>query len=166
MSEETSNFYKTYSPKILAYLKKRLPSLQDAEDTLQDVFLDAIDSLPLFRGEATVLNWLYKIARNKAADYYRKRKIKAILFSKLPFLEFVSQETHQPEFQFEKNKIRDRIELAFRTIPLRYQKILRLHYENGLKIKELALVFNLSPKATESLLFRARKNFRQAYERE
>ncbi len=165
MAEEASKFYKTYSPRIFAYLKKRLPSPQDAEDTLQDVFLDAIDSLPLFRGEATVLNWLYKIARNKSADFYRKRKIKTILFSKLPFLEFVSQEIHQPEFQFEKNKIRDRIEAAFHLIPNHYQKILRLHYENSTRVKELAVIFNLSPKATESLLFRARKSFIAAYER-
>ena len=165
MSEEISNFYKTYSPKILAYLKKRLPSPQDAEEIMQDVFLDAIDSLPLFRGEATVLNWLYKIARNKSADFYRKRKIKTILLSQLPFLEIVSQEIHQPEFQFEKNKIRDRIEAAFHLIPAHYQKILRLHYENSMRVRELAVIFNLSLKATESLLFRARKSFIAAYER-
>lgn len=166
MSDGAYNFYKAYSRKILNYLSKRLPSAQDAEETMQDVFLEAIDSLPLFRGETTVLNWLYKIAHNKTVDFYRKRKIKTILLSQMPFLEAVSQEIHQPEFQYEKNRLRDRIEQAFDLIPAHYQKILRLHYENGLKIKELALVFNLSPKATESLLFRARKSFRQAYERE
>lgn len=166
MSDEAYSFYKTYSRKILNYLSKRLPSPQDAEEIMQDVFLEAIDSLPLFRGEATVLNWLYKISRNKVADFYRKRKIKSILFSQLPFLEFASQEIHQPEFQFEKNRIRDRIERAFRLIPSHHQKILRLHYENGLKVRDLAFIFNLSFKATESLLFRARKSFRQAYERE
>lgn len=165
MSDEAYSFYKTYSPKILRYLAKRLPSGQDAEEIMQDVFLEAIDSLPLFRGETTVLSWLYKIARNKVADFYRKRKLKTILFSQLPFLELVGQEIYQPEFQFEKNKIRDRIEAAFHLIPKHYQKILRLHYENSLRVKELAVVLNLSPKATESLLFRARKSFREAYER-
>lgn len=164
--KETYNFYRTYSQKILNYLTKRLPSQGDAEEIMQDVFLEAIDSLPLFRRETTVLGWLYKIARNKVADFYRKRKLKTILFSQLPFLEFASQEIHQPEFQFEKNRIRDRIEQAFHVIPSHYQKILRLHYENGLKVKDLAPIFNLSHKATESLLFRARESFRQAYERE
>jgi len=164
-SIEIYNFYKTYSPKILRYLAKRLPSKQDAEEIMQDVFLEAIDSLPIFRGETTVLNWLYKIAHNKTVDFYRKRKIKTILLSQLPFLEIVSQEIHQPEFQFEKNKIRDRIEAAFHLIPLHYQKILRLHYENSMRVKELAVVFNLSLKATESLLFRARKSFIEAYAR-
>lgn len=166
MSDEAYNFYKTYSRKILNYLSKRLPSPQDAEEITQDVFLEAIDSLPLFRGETTVLNWLYKIAHNKTVDFYRKRKIKTILLSQMPFFETVSQEIHQPEFQYEKNRIRDRIEAAFHLIPSHYQKILRLHYENGLKVKNLAFIFNLSFKATESLLFRARESFRQAYERE
>ncbi len=159
-------FYKSHSPKILRYLARHLPSKQDAEEIMQDVFLEAIDSLPLFRGETSVLNWLYKIAHNKTVDFYRKRKIKSILLSQIPYLEIVASEINQPEFQYEKNKIRDRIETAFHLIPSHYQRILRLHYENGLKIKEIALVFDLSPKATESLLFRARESFRQAYERE
>lgn len=165
MPDETYNFYKTYSQKILSYLIKRLPSSVDAEEILQDVFLEAIDSLPLFRRETTVLNWLYKIAHNKVADFYRKRGIKTILFSSLPFLELISQEIDQPEFQFEKNRIKERIERTFDLIPVHYQKILRLHYENDIRVRDLALILNLSPKATESLLFRARKSFRQTYER-
>ena len=165
MSQETYGLYKTYSQKILNYLTKRLPERADAEEIMQDVFFEAIDSLPLFRGEATVLSWLYKIARNKVADFYRKRRIKTILFSQLPFLELASQEIHQPEFQFEKNRIRARIEWTFYLIPSHYQKILRLHYENGIRVKDLAPIFNLSYKAAESLLFRARRSFRRAYER-
>lgn len=165
MNDSTENFYKTYSPKILRYLAKRLPSKQDAEEIMQDVFLEAIDSLLLFRGETTVLNWLYKIAHNKTVDFYRKRKIKSILLSQIPYLEIVASEINQPEFQFEKNRIKERIERAFHLIPSHYQKILRLHYENSLRIKELAVIFNLSLKATESLLFRARKSFIAAYAR-
>jgi len=40
-------FYKLYSPRILHYLLKRLPAEEDAEDILNDVFLDAIDSLSI-----------------------------------------------------------------------------------------------------------------------
>ena len=133
MSQETYGLYRTYSQKILNYLTRRLPSPQDAEEIMQDVFLEAIDSLPIFRGETTILNWLYKIAHNKTVDFYRKRRIKTILFSQLPFLELASQEIHQPEFQYEKNRIRDRIERTFYLIPSHYPKILRLHSENGIR---------------------------------
>ncbi|MCL5435310.1 MAG: sigma-70 family RNA polymerase sigma factor, partial [Patescibacteria group bacterium] len=107
----------------------------------------------------------YKIAHNKTVDYYRKRKIKSILLSQVPYLDIVAAEINQPEFQFEKNKVKDKIESAFRSLPDIYRKILKLRYEEQMPVKQIAEVFNLSFKATESLLFRARQNFKLAYER-
>ena len=164
-SKAVVEFYKTYSPKILSYLSTKLPSVEDAEDLTNDVFLEAIDSLSLLQKEENTSAWLYRIAHNKMVDFYRKRKIKSILLSQAPFLQIVAQEINQPEFQFEKNKIRDNIELTLHSLSLRYQKILRLHYEEEISVKELAKIFNLSFKATESLLFRARQSFKLAYER-
>ena len=157
-------FYKSYSPKILSYLSKKLPRYEDAEDLTNDIFLDAIDSLSLLKKEDNARAWLYKIAHNKMVDFYRKKKIKSIFFSQAPFLQIVANEISQPEFQFEKNKIRDRIELAFRSLSLKYQKILRLHYEEKVSVKRLAQILSLSFKATESLLFRARQSFKLAYD--
>lgn len=158
-------FYKIYSPKILSYLQKRLPTNEDAQEVANDVFLAAIDSLPLLEKSENLQAWLYKIAHNKTVDYYRKRKIKSILLSQVPYLEIVAAEINQPEFQFEKNKIRDKVESAFKSLPDIYRKILKLHYEDKVPVKELAVIFNLSFKATESLLFRARQGFKLAYER-
>jgi RNA polymerase sigma-70 factor (ECF subfamily) len=158
-------FYKINSPKLLRFLRKKLPGKEDAEEVLNDVFLAAIDELSFFREESNLTTWLFKIAHNKVADFYRKRKIKSVLLSQVPFLEIIANEIAQPEFQFEKNKIRDRIEKAFNSISIQYQKILHLHYEEKIPVKELAMIFNLSFKATESMLFRARRCFRQAYER-
>jgi RNA polymerase sigma-70 factor (ECF subfamily) len=158
-------FYKLYSPKLLKHLKTKLPTIQDAEEVLNDTFLAAIDELALFRENCNLKTWLYRIASNKTADFYRKRKIKSVFLSQAPFLEILASEFEQPEFQFEKDKIRDKIEKAFLSIPQHYQKILHLHYEDKIPVKELARIFNLSFKATESLLFRARKQFQLAYER-
>lgn len=163
-SKAVVEFYKSYSPKILSYLAKKLPRFEDAQDLTNDVFLEAIDSLSLLQKKQNVSAWLYKIAHNKMVDFYRKRKIKSILLSQVPFLQIVAAEINQPEFQFEKNKIRDRIEFALYNISQRYQKILILHYEEKISVKNLAEVFNLSFKATESLLFRARQSFKLAYE--
>lgn len=158
-------FYKSYSPKILSYLAKKLPRLEDAQELTNDVFLEAIDSLSMLRREKSTLSWLYRIAHNKMVDFYRKKKIKSILLSNIPFLEIVESEINQPEFQYEKNKIRDSIELALHSLSIKYQKILRLYYEEKMPVKTLAKIFNLSFKATESLLFRARQSFKLAYQR-
>lgn len=164
-SKAVIEFYKFYSPKILSYLSRKLPHREDAEDLTNDVFLEAIDSLSMLKKEKNVSGWLYGIAHNKMVDFYRKRKIKSILLSNIPFLEIVASEINQPEFQFEKDKVRDSIETALRSLSDKYQKILRLHYEEQVPVKTLAKIFDLSFKATESLLFRARQSFKLAYER-
>lgn len=157
-------FYQEYSPRILRYLKNHLP-YDEAKEILNDVFMEAVDSLPTLREQTNLQAWLYKIAHNKMVDYYRKKKIKSFLLSQIPYLELLATEIHQPEFIMEKNKIRDNIESAMRQISQKYQSILRMHYEEQMPIKQIALVLNLSPKATESLLFRARQSFIKAYER-
>jgi len=158
-------FYKLYSPKLLRYLLKRLPREEDAEEILNDVFLDAIDSMSILKKDNNLQAWLYQIAHYKTANYYRKRKIKSLLLSQIPYLEIVDSEVHQPEFQFEKDKIRNKIESAFKSLPDLYRKVLKLHYEDRIPVKEIAVILELSFKATESLIFRARQSFRMAYER-
>lgn len=160
----TVTFYKTHAPKINAYLSKRLPH-ETVEEVLQDIFLEAIDGLNLLKREDCVLQWLYKIAHHKVVDFYRKKKMKYILFSQLPFLQIIDREVHEPEFIFEKNKIRDKIEKTFCLLPYHYQRILKLHYENEIPLKQIAAILNLSFKTAESLLYRARQKFRKTYER-
>jgi RNA polymerase sigma-70 factor (ECF subfamily) len=164
-SQAVTEFYKDYSPRIFNYLVKRLPREEDAQEVLNDVFLDAIDSISLLKKSENLQAWVFRIAHHKTVDYYRKRKIKALLLSQVPYLEIVASEMHQPEFQFEKNKIRDKIESAFLSLPDLYRKVLQLHYEDRIPIKQIALMLKLSFKATESLLFRARQSFKLAYER-
>lgn len=158
--------YKTYAPKVLAYLVRKLPRTEDAEEILNDTFLEAIDSLQLLRKKENLQAWVFKIAHNKIADFYRKRRIKSILLSQAPFLQIIAEEINQPEFQFEKDKIRDKIESTLKQISKQYREILQMHYEDHTPVKQIALQLNLSFKATESLLFRARKSFQKVYERE
>lgn len=158
-------FYHFYSPRILRYLKNRLPRDEDAQEIVNDVFLEAVDGLPTLQKQTNIQAWLYKIASNKTADFYRKRKIKSFLFSQMPYLSILANEISQPEFQMEKNKIRDRIETSFLNIAGHYQQILRMHYEEEMSIKAIALALQLSDKAAESRLYRARQSFMKSYER-
>lgn len=158
-------FYRLFAPKIHTYLLRRLPRKEDAQEILNDVFLDALDALPLLKDKHNVQGWLYRIARNKMVDFYRKRKIKSVLFSQVPYLEIAASIMAEPEFVFEKNKMRNKIEKTMDKLSKNYKHILRLHYEDGMKVKDIASMLNLSFKATESLLFRARMGFKKTYER-
>jgi len=164
-TKAVTQFYRHYSPRILHYLIVRLPRKEDAEDILNDVFLDAIDSLSILKKDNNLQAWLYQIAHHKTVDYYRKRKIKSLLLSQIPYLEIVDSEVHQPEFILEKDKVRDKIESAFKSLPDLYRKVLKLRYEEKFSVKEIAIMIDMSFKATESLIFRARQSFKLAYER-
>jgi RNA polymerase sigma factor (sigma-70 family) len=63
---------KTISKRLLGFIKQRVASTEDAEDILQDVFYQ-------FAGNAEPIEqatgWLYKVARNKITDSYRKHKL-------------------------------------------------------------------------------------------
>lgn len=159
-----SEFYYLYSKQLLFYLQNRVPK-ELAEEMLSDVFLDAVDSLHTLRLDTNLKAWLYKIAHNKSVDYYRKKKLKTVLLSQVPYLEILASEIHEPEFLIEKNAVRDSIENTLKSISARYRKILTLAYEEQMPVAEMAVVFNLSPKATESLLYRARQSFITAYGR-
>lgn len=158
-------FYKKFVRKITKFVRKKMSSGEDMQELVNDIFLEAIDNMPKLKDSEKIESWLFAIANNKITDYYRKKKLKSIVLSQLPFFDVVDKEIHQPEFIYEKNKLRDKIENTLRNISRKYRKIISLHYEQGISIKDLSLKLNLSFKAAESLLFRARKSFKKNYEK-
>ena len=55
---------------LLTFIKNRTPTLEDAEDILQDVFYELVQSNAI----ENTASWLYRVARNKITDWYRKMK--------------------------------------------------------------------------------------------
>ncbi len=157
-------FYQQYSPGILRYLKRKLPKQEDAQEILNDVFLDAIEGLPALNKDTNVKSWLYQIAHNKMTNFYRKKKIKSMLFSQFPYLKIVAGEFHQPEFQMERRELVVRMQITLEKLSQKYQQILHMHYIEELPVKIISVRLNLSFKATESRLYRARVQFIKYYE--
>lgn len=56
--------------KLLNFISNRTPTIEDAEDILQDVFYELVQSETIENTAA----WLYRVARNKITDWYRKMK--------------------------------------------------------------------------------------------
>lgn len=158
-------FYEMYATFLRGYLRGRLPSADDAEEVLQDVFLSAFDSLPLFRGKSSVKTWLFSIARHEVADYYRKRYVRKVVEQTGRLFEGLGVEVGSPEFEWEKIRIRERFEGAMQSVSGKYRRVLFLRYEMGMSVKEVAEQMKMSFKATESVLYRARMAFVGAYEK-
>jgi RNA polymerase sigma factor (sigma-70 family) len=60
--------------KLLNFINTRMPSAEDAEDILQDVFYEFVETTREAEPLEKAVAWLYRVARNKITDWYRKRK--------------------------------------------------------------------------------------------
>jgi RNA polymerase sigma-70 factor (ECF subfamily) len=156
-------FYVAYKDSLLQYLQRSL-SNEDAEEVLQDAFMNTIDALRNFRGQSSLKTFLYSIAKRKAVDKLRKKSIKRVLFSYFPEKIVDSLATVFMKDTLDQKHLEKKIERIFQDLPNDYSLVIRLKYKEGYKISEIAKRFNLSPKAAESLLFRARKAFITTYD--
>lgn len=158
-------FHRSYSPRLEAFIRKKIGSLADAEEIVQDTLLSALDSLAIYSGRASLFSWLVGIARHEIADYYRKRKIKTIVFSSLPFIEGFVSRALEPDAGLLRAEYEGRIKRALEAILPHYREILELKYMDELSVREIAQVLGMSFKACESALTRARRAFELAYEK-
>ena len=158
-------FYKKYSVIVRKYLVLKLP-ISEVDDVLQDVFLSVLDSINLFRGRSSIKTWILSIARHEVADFYRKRYVRKAVEMTSKLFEGIVEEMKTPEFVYQKKEVKERIEKSMQSLNRRYREVLFWRFEVGMSVKEVAKRMNLSFKATESLLYRARKAFVLAYENE
>jgi RNA polymerase sigma factor (sigma-70 family) len=66
--------YRSERKSLLGFIRSRIGSLEEAEDVLQDVFFQAIRAASVTDPIENVVGWLYRIARNKIIDRYRRKK--------------------------------------------------------------------------------------------
>lgn len=158
-----NKFYKTFKPKLLKYINNKVSLKKDTEEILHDTLLSALESLPIFKFNSSLLTWLKAIARHEIADFYRKKKIKTFVFSRFPFLEKIVDMALSPELALQEKETKQRIFRTFKNISEGYRKILRLKYIEGKSYVEIAKVLGKSVKAVESKLSRARLAFQKEY---
>lgn len=60
--------------RLLAFIRKRLPAPEDAEDVMQDVFMELMEAYDLANPIERVASWLFAVARNKISDWYRRSR--------------------------------------------------------------------------------------------
>ena len=60
--------------RLLAFIRKRVPEKTDAEDILQDVFYQLAETFNVLEPIEQISAWLFRVARNKIIDRYRKKK--------------------------------------------------------------------------------------------
>jgi RNA polymerase sigma-70 factor (ECF subfamily) len=152
--------------KLVKFISRKVGDPADVEDLVQETMLAIYDSLPLFKGKSAFLTWAYGIAKHEIADFYRKRKIKQVVFSKLPFLKELVSEALGPELEYQEIEAKTKILKTLKKLGEGYARLLRLKYIDGLSMHQIAKELDLTVKAVESRLTRARLAFQKIYDLE
>lgn len=159
--DETALFelYKQHRDHLFRYIYNQLKDKSLAEEITQDVFLDFIEALRDFHFEASLKTFLFSIARNKVIDVIRRKKVKKILFSSLPAYVVENITSVMFDDTLEKKELAEKMKTVLQALPNDYELVLRLKYMEGQNVKSIAEKLSLKFKATESLIFRARRMF-------
>lgn len=147
---------------IFKYLIKIGASTGDAEDIVQEalykllLYIDSIDATKAY-------SWLFKVAINHYYDLCRKQKKE--IHTSFENLEFVD-ESFLPEDFVRQGEMRQEIEFVLNQLPPLHKQLLLLKYEMELSYADIAVLLNLNNGTLKTYLFRARKAFKELYEKE
>lgn len=156
-------FVKEHERSLFAYVFRQIRDPELAEEIVQDVFIDFLESLRNFQYQSKLKTFLFSIAKYKVIDVMRKKKIKKIIFSALPEHVVEGLSPVLLDDQLERKELAGKIQNVINELPHDYQVILRLKYIDGERVKNIASRLSLTFKATESLLFRARRAFTKLF---
>lgn len=157
------SFYHAYTPKLVRFIRTKINNPKDAEEVLQDTLFAFLEAIRDFSGKAKIQTFLFSICSHKIVDFYRRKKIKHVIFSRAPQLETLISPLLNPEEQLDTVLLKEKIHCVLRRILPRYRDILLMKYIDNLTVSEMARKLTITFKSAESQLFRARKAFIQLF---
>ena len=150
-------------PDIYRYIARRIDH-ETAKDLTQQVCLSVVG-----RNPQNPRAYLYKVARSKIADEYRRRGRAAFPVEDVVSLSDAREEqwreSHRHNPVDEECEARDLVERAMAVLPLKQREVVRLHVFEELLLKEVAQRLGLSYCTVRELWRKARKRLREFYEK-
>ncbi|MDH3265439.1 MAG: sigma-70 family RNA polymerase sigma factor [Gammaproteobacteria bacterium] len=164
-------FFKEYFPRLFRFTLTRTNGNADlAEEVVQQAMCKVVRKMGDFRGEALLFTWLCQICRNELVSVYRRRGIKeelSVPYEDIPeiraALESMSVGLSGPEAQQTGAELAKFVRVTLAHLPLKYATALELKYIRGCTVDEIAERLNISSKAAESVLSRARAAFKEGF---
>lgn len=168
-AKEIQRMIQLFSGKIYNLSLGYVGSKEDAEEITQDVFIAVLDNLEKFKGNSQLSTWIYRIATNKCLDLlkYKKRKkrfgrVISIFGNKEDEQVFEPIDHWHPGLELESKEDVNALYRAIDTLPEKQKTALILSKFEKISQKEIAQILELTPKAVESLIGRAKTNLRKA----
>jgi RNA polymerase sigma factor (sigma-70 family) len=131
-------------PRLRSFIRKRVADIGDAEDVLQDVFYELIETYRLVKPVEQVTAWLYRVARNRITDLFRRKNATSLnepvsgedgaaeLEDLLPSLDA------GPDAIFARNVMLEALDEALDELPENQRDVFVAHELMGKSFKELS----------------------------
>ncbi len=166
-------FFSSYYPRLYRFALVRLGNDEDlADETAQVVLCQAISKLDTYRGEAPLFSWLCTFCRYEVSKQLKARRraqgdtplveddpaVRAALDSML------ANTSTDPDAAVYQHEVRRLVKVALDHLPSLYADTLEAKYVHDMSVREIADIIGKSPKATESVLTRARNAFKDNFD--
>jgi len=151
-----AELYASYAERLYNYIYSRVHNREDAEDLTSLTFMLALEAIEKYEWRNLPFGaWLFRIASNQIAVYYRKKK-------NLQSIEDLAIADSALDPERETMRIGDQlmIQKAINRLNPDQQKVIRMRYSQGMKNREIAEVMGRTEGAVKLLIHRATNNLR------
>jgi RNA polymerase sigma-70 factor, ECF subfamily len=152
-----AELYRRHLERVYRYTLARLGSVEVAEELTAQTFLAAFEGIGTYRGQSVFIAWLLTIARNKVADYYRRRR------ETVP-LDVVTHVAHPdplPEQVVAERLRLEQVAYALQALSPDRAEALALRIFSGLSAAEVGTIMGKSEAAVKMLVHRAMRDLQQ-----
>jgi RNA polymerase sigma factor (sigma-70 family) len=142
--QRISEVVKRERSRLLNFIRRRVADPGDAEDILQDVFYRLVEANRLLMPIEHVTGWLFRVARNRITDLFRKREpenfsdVVAHDDDELGFEDLLPSPEAGPEALYARRLLLDELEFALDELPEEQREVFVAHELEGRSFKELA----------------------------
>lgn len=156
-----------HQDRIFQLCLRMLSCKEDAAEACQDTFIRAHRALPKFTPNVQLFTWLYQIALNRCRDSWKRAAVKLLKLSD-PISNSHSHLTcpnPQPTSKASSNEDILSLEKALQSLPSKHREILILHSIEGLTYHQCAAALDISTRAVEGRIYRARTALNASWEK-
>jgi len=144
---------------IYAFLYYRVPRPEDAEDLTSDVVLKIVRALKRQRGNFHA--WIYRIARNRLIDFYRKRGVRSeVSLGDVPEKELTKSEDISKQIM-----TKEKLRKGLQQLTDEQRQVIILKFVEGYANNEVAAIVGKSVGAVKVLQYRALRALREYFSR-
>lgn len=155
-----SFLYERYFQRVHSFAFVRMKNRADAEEVVQETFTAVFKSIDAYRGQSSLLSWIYGIARNTVNNQLRRAKALEQRLERAEVLlqdESYSLECCTPEERLSLNRCTDAVEESLTSVSGWQAEVFALRHFENLPIQEIADRMSRSNDAIRSSLYRVKR---------